>query len=115
MYRDLTENKPPLGYWLYALAVALGGYNELAIRLMPIPAVADHDRPGLVDWLDGSAGSLAACLAALLYVLLEHRSVPLRQRIEHGTFHESVLGGVAALVIMGWNSDSPWTVPGGGS
>ena len=20
MYRDLTENKPPLGYWLYALA-----------------------------------------------------------------------------------------------
>ena len=25
MYRDLTENKPPLGYWLYALAVALGG------------------------------------------------------------------------------------------
>src|SRR5664279_5123132 len=39
MYRDLTENKPPLGYWLYGLAVALGGYNELAIRLLPIPAV----------------------------------------------------------------------------
>ncbi|MGZ3302702.1 MAG: ArnT family glycosyltransferase, partial [Isosphaeraceae bacterium] len=39
MYRDLTENKPPLGYWLYALAVAIGGYNELSIRLLPIPAV----------------------------------------------------------------------------
>ena len=39
MYRDLTENKPPLGYWLYTLAVALGGYNELAIRVMPIPFV----------------------------------------------------------------------------
>ena len=49
MYRDLTENKPPLGYWLYALAVALGGYNELAIRLLPIPAVLADDRPGLVD------------------------------------------------------------------
>ena len=39
MYRDLTENKPPLGYWLYALAVAIGGYHELTIRLMPIPFV----------------------------------------------------------------------------
>ena len=24
LYRDLTENKPPGGYWLYTLAVALG-------------------------------------------------------------------------------------------
>ena len=39
LYRDLTENKPPLGYWLYTLAVAVGGYNELAIRVMPIPFV----------------------------------------------------------------------------
>ena len=37
MYLDLTENKPPLGYWLYTLTVALGGYHELAIRVMPIP------------------------------------------------------------------------------
>ena len=35
MYRDLTENKPLLGYWLYALAVGIGGYNELSIRLRP--------------------------------------------------------------------------------
>jgi len=39
LYRDLTENKPPLGYWIYTLAVALGGYNELTIRVMPIPYV----------------------------------------------------------------------------
>src|SRR6266852_2245294 len=39
MYRDLTENKPPLGYWLYTIVVALGGYHELAIRVMPIPFV----------------------------------------------------------------------------
>ena len=41
MYRDLTENKPPLGYWLYELTVAikLGYTDELAIRVMPIPYV----------------------------------------------------------------------------
>ncbi|HMB03977.1 MAG TPA: glycosyltransferase family 39 protein, partial [Isosphaeraceae bacterium] len=39
LYRDLTENKPPGGYWLYALAVAIGGANELTVRLMPIPFV----------------------------------------------------------------------------
>src|SRR5262245_56162618 len=37
--RDLTENKPPFGYWLYTLAVAVGGYRELAIRIMPIPFI----------------------------------------------------------------------------
>src|ERR1700722_9395789 len=39
MYRDLTENKPPLGYWLYTLTVALCGYQELAMRVVPIPLV----------------------------------------------------------------------------
>ena len=60
MYRDLTENKPPLGYWLYALGVELGGYNELAIRLLPIPAVLLDDRPCLVDRQDArrAAGRL---------------------------------------------------------
>ena len=54
MYRDLTENKPPLGYWLYALGVALGGYNELAIRLLPDPRCPADDRPRLVDRRCGS-------------------------------------------------------------
>ncbi|MFO0951409.1 MAG: glycosyltransferase family 39 protein [Isosphaeraceae bacterium] len=39
MYRDLTENKPPGGYWLYALAVSVGGADETTIRLMPVPFV----------------------------------------------------------------------------
>ena len=39
MYRDLTENKPPGGYWLYMLAVEFGGMTERTIRLMPIPMV----------------------------------------------------------------------------
>src|SRR5690606_24163344 len=29
LYADLSENKPPLGYWIYAAAVAVGGANEL--------------------------------------------------------------------------------------
>src|SRR5579863_7183210 len=49
MYRDLTENKPPLGYWLYTMAVAIGGYNELAIRVMPIPFILGTI--GLVWWI----------------------------------------------------------------
>src|SRR5437660_1143755 len=39
LYRDLSENKPPLGYWLYELAVGLGGATERTIRLMAIPYV----------------------------------------------------------------------------
>ena len=56
MYRDLTENKPPLGYWLYALAVW-----PRRLQRAGDPAAADSrraadDRPGLVD-------RLAACRA----------------------------------------------------
>ena len=39
LYADLTENKPPLGYWLYAINARIGGREELAVRLMPIPFV----------------------------------------------------------------------------
>jgi len=39
MYRDMTENKPPGGYAVYALAVAAGGMSELTVRLMPLPLV----------------------------------------------------------------------------
>ena len=67
LYRDLTENKPPLGYWLYTLAVALGGYNELAIRIMPIPFVLATI--ALVWWIAGGwAAQRSACLAAGLFM-----------------------------------------------
>ena len=69
LYRDLTENKPPLGYWIYTMAVAIGGYSELAIRLMAIPFVLATI--AAVWWIAlRLGGPLAACVAAGLYVLL---------------------------------------------
>ena len=69
LYRDVSENKPPLGYWLYTLAVAVGGADELTIRLMPIPYVLATI--ALVWWLGlRLRGPGAACLAAFLYSLL---------------------------------------------
>jgi hypothetical protein len=69
MYRDLTENKPPLGYWIYAIAVAIGGYNELAIRAMPIPIVLVTIP--LVWWIGlRLAGPAAGCLAGALYAVV---------------------------------------------
>jgi 4-amino-4-deoxy-L-arabinose transferase-like glycosyltransferase len=69
MYRDLTENKPPLGYWLYELGVMAAGYNELSIRLLPIPAVL---LTIMMVWWIGLrlVGSVAACVAAALFALL---------------------------------------------
>jgi 4-amino-4-deoxy-L-arabinose transferase-like glycosyltransferase len=68
MYRDLTENKPPGGYWIYTLAVALGGSNELTIRLMPIPMVLATI--ALVWWIAlRLRGPGSACLAALIYAV----------------------------------------------
>lgn len=69
LYRDLTEYKPPLGYWIYTLAVAVGGYNELAIRLLAIPFVLGAIVA--VWWIAGKLGGpLAAVLAAGLYVVM---------------------------------------------
>jgi 4-amino-4-deoxy-L-arabinose transferase-like glycosyltransferase len=69
MYRDLSENKPPLGYWLYAAAVGLGGYHETTIRLMPIPYVLATI--GLVWWVGlRLRGPATATLAAWLYAVL---------------------------------------------
>ncbi|MEO6811390.1 MAG: glycosyltransferase family 39 protein [Isosphaeraceae bacterium] len=69
MYRDLTENKPPGGYWLYALAVALGGANEWTIRVMPVPLVLLTIV--LVWWIGlRLSGPLAACVAAGVYAVM---------------------------------------------
>jgi len=69
MYRDLSENKPPGGYWLYALAEAIGGANELTIRLMPLPLVLATI---VVVWWLGLrlGGPIAATLGALLFCIL---------------------------------------------
>jgi 4-amino-4-deoxy-L-arabinose transferase-like glycosyltransferase len=69
LYRDVSENKPPLGYWLYALAVRIGGANEITIRLMPIPYVLATI--ALVWWLGlRLRGPATACLASWTYALL---------------------------------------------
>ena len=69
LYRDLTENKPPLGYWIYAGAVAIGGMNELTIRLMPIPFVLAT--VALVWWIGLKLkGPWTAFLAAITYAVI---------------------------------------------
>lgn len=69
MYRDLTENKPPLGYWLYATAVAVGGANEMTIRLLVVPFVLAS--LVLVHRIARTlAGPLAGLLAAVAFALM---------------------------------------------
>ena len=68
LYRDLSENKPPLGYWLYELAVGIGGANELTVRLMAMPYVLAT--ASLVWWIGlRLGGGAAACLGALVFVI----------------------------------------------
>jgi 4-amino-4-deoxy-L-arabinose transferase-like glycosyltransferase len=107
LYRDVTENKTPLGYWLYALAVAVGGYNEIAIRIMPIPFILATI--GIVWWVAGKlGGQAAACLAAGLYVLLSTDPFLFGNgsNLEHFVNFFSV--GSLALVIVGWSGTRRW-------
>ena len=68
MYRDLTENKPPGGYWIYAAAERLGGADELTIRLVAIPFVLATIA---VLWALGDrlGGPVAAVSTALGYAV----------------------------------------------
>ncbi len=107
LYRDVTENKTPLGYWLYALAVLVGGYNELTIRIMPIPFVLLTIT--LVWWIAGRlGGQRSACLAAGLYVLLSTDPYLFGNgaNLEHfvNLFSVSSL----ALLIYAWDHPSRW-------
>lgn len=68
LYRDLSENKPPLGYWLYGLAIGIGGANELTVRLMAMPYVLATI--ALVWWIGlRLRGGVAACLGALVFAV----------------------------------------------
>jgi 4-amino-4-deoxy-L-arabinose transferase-like glycosyltransferase len=69
LYRDLTEPKPPGGYWLYTLADAIGGPNELTVRVTPIPIVLATI--ALVWWIGlRFRGPGAACLAAAIVAVV---------------------------------------------
>jgi 4-amino-4-deoxy-L-arabinose transferase-like glycosyltransferase len=107
LYRDVTENKTPLGYWLYALAVEVGGYNEIAIRLMPMPFILATI--AIVWWVGGKLGGQASgCLAAGLYVLLSTDPFLFGNgsNLEHFINFFSVAS--LALVILGWSGTRPW-------
>ena len=69
LYRDVSENKPPLGYWIYTLAVAAGGTRELPIRLLPIPfALATIAAVWSIARrvAGGGAACVAACVCAVM-------------------------------------------------
>ncbi len=113
MYRDLTENKPPLGYWLYALAVAIGGYNELTIRLLPIPAVLLSI--ALVWWIGWClAGSLAACLAAGLFAVLSTDPYLFGNGSNMEHFMNMFSVASLALLILAWSRKRRWPIVAAG-
>ena len=104
MYRDLTENKPPLGYWLYAAAVAVGGYEELAIRVMPlVPVLATIV---LVWWIAAAIrGAGTGVLAGLLSILLS--TDPYLYGNGANMEHFMNLFGVASLAcfLLAWKKE----------
>ena len=107
LYRDLTENKPPLGYWLYATPIALFGYNELAIRLFPIPYVLGTI--ALVWWIGLKlSGPSAGCVAAALYAMLS--TDPYLYGNGSNLEHQMNFFSVAslALILLGWTKDKLW-------
>src|SRR3954447_12234428 len=107
MYRDLTENKPPLGYWLFALAVAAGGANEFTVRLMPIPLVLANT--ALVWWLGlRLRGPAAATLAALTYAVVS--TDPFLYGNGNQMEHMINLAATASLALV----VSAWDRPGRG-
>jgi hypothetical protein len=113
MYRDLTENKPPLGYWLYTLAVAIGGYHELTIRLMPIPFVVATIT--LLWWIVlRLGGPLTACLAAGLFAILSTDPYLFGNgsNLEH--FINFFAVASLAFFVRGWDRADRWCLVSSG-
>ena len=97
LYRDLLENKPPVGYWLYEFAVKVGGADELTIRLLPIPLVLATI--ALIWWIAlRAAGPAAGCLAALTFAILS--TDPFLFGNGANLEHAQDLAGAAALAAM---------------
>ena len=108
LYEDLTENKPPGGYWLYQLATRIGGGDELTIRLMPIPFVLMTI--SLVWWIGCRlSGNSAALAGALTYAVLS--TSPALQGNGANMEHALNLFAFASLAMMVYiwpNRDGPW-------
>jgi 4-amino-4-deoxy-L-arabinose transferase-like glycosyltransferase len=68
LYADVFENKPPLAYAPYAAAISVGGYNERAIRLLPVP-FAVITLWMLQQFARRAGGSVAGAVTAILYAV----------------------------------------------
>jgi 4-amino-4-deoxy-L-arabinose transferase-like glycosyltransferase len=113
LYRDLTEYKPPLGYWLYTLAVAVGGYNELAIRVLPIPFVLATI--ALVWWITlRLAGPVSACVAAALFMVLSTDPYLFGNGANLEHFINFFAVASLALFLRGWDRADRWSLVGAG-
>ncbi|WP_435005229.1 ArnT family glycosyltransferase [Tundrisphaera lichenicola] len=113
LYRDLSENKPPMGYWLYALAVAIGGANETTIRLMALPYVLATI--ALVWWIGlRLRGPVAGCLAALGYAVLSTDPYLYGNgsNMEH-FLNLFTVGSLAAMVRAAGPADRRWIILAG--
>jgi len=109
LYRDLTENKPPLGYWLYATPIALFGYNETAIRLFPIPYVLGTI--AMLWWIGlRLSGPAAGCVAAALYAILS--TDPYLYGNGSNLEHQMNFFSVASLaaMILAWTRKAQWPI-----
>ena len=113
MYRDLTENKPPLGYWIYTLAVAAGGYHELTIRVMPIPFVLATI--ALAWWISlRLGGPVSACLAAGLFAILSTDPYLFGNGANFEHFINFFAVASLALLLLGWDRADRWCLVGAG-
>ncbi len=69
LYADVFENKPPGTYLIFAAGIAIGGYQEAAIRLVSLPFVLGT--LALLWWFAWRwFGPVSAVLAALVYALV---------------------------------------------
>ncbi|OJW20294.1 MAG: hypothetical protein BGO49_05200 [Planctomycetales bacterium 71-10] len=107
LYRDLTENKPPLGYWFYATPIKLLGYNETAIRLLPIPFVLATIAG--VWWIASRfAGPLAGGLAAFLVAILTTDPYLFGNGSNMEHFMNAFSVASLALMVFGWDRGKAW-------
>ncbi|HEU5117835.1 MAG TPA: glycosyltransferase family 39 protein, partial [Isosphaeraceae bacterium] len=112
MYRDLTENKPPGGYWLFALAVKLGGANELTIRVIPVPMILLTVL--LIFWIGRRvSGPAAGLIGGFVFVLL--CTDPYLHGNGANLEHAMNLFAVASLAAMlaSWKGRRGWLVVAG--
>jgi 4-amino-4-deoxy-L-arabinose transferase-like glycosyltransferase len=114
LYRDLTEYKPPLGYWIYTLAVALGGYHELTIRIMPLPFILATI--ALIWWIaDRLGGPVSAGVSAVVFLLLSTDPYLFGNGANLEHFINFFAVASLALFLFGWDRTARWPLVGSGA